>query len=206
MRVLVADDDRLSRRVVTHYLATWGHEVQEAADGDAAWQILRRDDGPPLAILDWMMPRLDGPEVCRRLRVPPAVVPRYLILLTSRDAKADTLEAFDAGVDDFLTKPFEPGELRARVEAGRRIVQLQAELTTRVRDLEAALREVDQLQQLIPICAYCRNIRDDAGFYRSVEDYLGRRSGVQFTHSICPSCAEKLEREPGARDRGTASR
>lgn len=126
MRVLIADDNRFYRAALRVALSGWGYEVVEAADGLAAWDVLAGPDAPRLAILDWMMPGLDGPGVCRRLRAaPPRGEPTYIIILTSRDGKADVVAALDAGADDFVSKPFDRDELHARLRVGRRIVGLQ---------------------------------------------------------------------------------
>jgi len=128
VRILIADDDLTSRLVLTGVLKKSGHDVVTAVDGDEAWEAMRQPDAPALAILDWMMPGLAGVEVCRRIRGRPSDQPPYLILLTSRGEKADIVAGLEAGADDYLAKPFDSGELRARVDVGRRVVELQARL------------------------------------------------------------------------------
>jgi phosphoserine phosphatase RsbU/P len=189
--VLVADDDAVSRRVVDAILRKAGFSVEQASDGAEAWQRLQRPDRPPLAVMDWMMPGLDGPEICRRLRTLATPTPTYVILLTSRDASADIVAGLDAGADDYLTKPPKEDELIARVSVGVRVVRLQRALAERVRSLEEALSNVKQLQGLLPICSYCKSIRDDQNYWRRVESYISEHSGVQFSHSFCPDCYEK---------------
>ncbi len=125
MRILIADDDITSRTVLAVTLREQGHEVEEAVDGEQACRALERPDAPPLAILDWMMPELDGLEVVRRVRNRATERPPYLLMLTSKSEKAEIVLGLDAGANDYLTKPFDPGELRARVEAGRRAIELQ---------------------------------------------------------------------------------
>lgn len=187
MRILIADDDPVARQLVARTLGRAGYEVVSTADGTQAWGVLEAADPPPLAILDWMMPGLTGLEVCRRLRAGPAR-PAYVIVLTSRDRTEDLVEALEAGADDYIVKPFQAEELRARVAVGARVIGLQLRLAERVRDLEEALAHVQQLQGLIPICAWCRQVRNDQNFWERVESYLARRSGLQFTHAICPTC------------------
>jgi sigma-B regulation protein RsbU (phosphoserine phosphatase) len=189
--VLVADDDAISRTVVAAMLRKGGYEVKLAADGEQAWAALRLADAPPLAIMDWMMPGLDGPEICRRLRTRNTATPTYVILLTSRDTASDIVEGLRAGADDYVTKPPNEDELLARVSVGARMVALQQTLADRVRRLEEALSNVKQLQGLLPICSYCKRIRDDQNYWQQVESYISVHSGVQFSHSYCPECFEK---------------
>ncbi|HVQ77890.1 MAG TPA: response regulator transcription factor, partial [Candidatus Binatia bacterium] len=142
MKILIAEDDRVSRRLLDANLRNWGHEVLELADGTAAWEAMQRDDAPDLAIVDWMMPGLDGVEICRRARARSPVRPLYVILLTARTRPEDIVLALDAGADDYVTKPFDAAELRARVGVGIRVVQLQRELAGRIAELEEALAHV----------------------------------------------------------------
>lgn len=128
MKILVADDDLTTRLVLTGVLRKWGHEVVAAVDGTEAWETMQRVDAPMLAILDWMMPGLSGVEVCGRVRSLQSDQPPYLILLTSKGGKADIVAGLEAGADDYLAKPFDPDELRARVNVGRRIIDLEARL------------------------------------------------------------------------------
>ena len=128
MRILIADDDVTSRLVLTGVLEKHGHEVVVTEDGAEAWEAMRQPDAPALAILDWMMPGLAGVDVCRRIRALQPDRPPYLIILTSRGGKADIVAGLEAGADDYLAKPFDPGELQARVDVGRRMIDLQARL------------------------------------------------------------------------------
>jgi two-component system, cell cycle response regulator len=137
MRVLIADDDAISRRLLANMLAGWGYEVITTADGAEAWDLLQQPNAPCLAILDWMMPGLTGPAVCRELRQMRKEPYTYVLLLTARTNKEDVIEGMDAGVDDYITKPFDSQELRVRLRAGRRILDLQADLVA----AREALRE-----------------------------------------------------------------
>lgn len=191
MRILIAEDEPVSRRLLQQTLGRWGYEVALAADGTEAWTCLSGASPPQLAIVDWVMPGVDGLELCQRLRGPERRVPVYLILLTSRSAREDIVAGLEAGADDYVVKPFHEAELRARLHVGVRVVQLQASLADRVRDLEAALSRVKQLQGLLPICSYCKKIRDDRNYWQQVEQYLGERTEARFTHGICPTCYER---------------
>jgi len=128
MRILIAEDEPVSRLLLDRFLTQWGYEVVAARDGEEAWWILQRDDSPRLAILDWMMPAMDGPEICRHVRQRQAGPYIYILLLTAKTQKEDLIEGLDAGADDYLTKPFDANELRVRLRAGRRIVDLQEHL------------------------------------------------------------------------------
>jgi sigma-B regulation protein RsbU (phosphoserine phosphatase) len=192
MRILIAEDDPVSCRILEMTLAAWGHEVSVATDGRAAWEVLRRADSPPLAILDIMMPEMDGCEVCRKVRQLSVGIPPYLILLTAMTAKEDVVRGIRAGANDYLTKPFHREELKVRVEVGVQMLELQRVLADRVKQLEEALSQVKQLQGLLPICSYCKKVRDDHNYWQKVDTYLSDRIDVQFSHGICPDCLDQM--------------
>ena len=192
MRILIAEDDTTSRIVLAGVLKKSGFDVVETGDGAAAWAALQQPDAPALAILDWMMPELAGPEVVRRVRALPTDQPPYLIILTSKGEKADIIAGLEAGANDYLAKPFDAGELRARVEVGRRMVELQAMLAAKVEELRQAFVQIKTLRGIVPICASCKKIRDDRGFWNQVEVYVRKHTEASFTHSCCPDCLIKL--------------
>jgi DNA-binding response OmpR family regulator len=191
LRVLVADDEPVSRTVVGAMLRKAGYVVMYAPDGKEAWQLLDTAEPPSLALLDWEMPGLQGTEIVRKLRGKAAPSPIYLILLTSRDSQADIVQGLRAGADDYVTKPANEDELIARVNVGARVVRLQAALADRVRSLEEALANVKALQTLLPMCAYCKSVRNDQNYWERVETYFAQHSGVSFSHSYCPACYER---------------
>ena len=193
MRILIAEDDPVSRRLLQAALIKWGHEVIVTANGKEAWQALQAPDAPSLLILDWLMPEMDGVEICREARKLDALKSAYLILLTSRGSKDDIVKGLEAGADDYVTKPFDHGELRARVQVGTRVVQLQTALADRVAELEEAIASVKTLQGLLPICCYCKKIRDDGNYWHRVESYIAGHANVRFSHGICPDCSERLK-------------
>jgi len=193
MRVLIAEDDPVSRRLLQAALIKWGYDVTVTTNGREAWQALQSPDAPSLLILDWLMPEMDGTEVCRELRQSAAHKSAYVILLTSRGSKEDIINGLEAGADDYVTKPFDPGELRARVQVGSRVVLLQTTLADRVCELEEAISSVKTLQGLLPICCYCKKIRDDGNYWHRVESYIAGHANVRFSHGICPDCSEKLK-------------
>lgn len=188
MKILIAEDDPVSRRLLAAMLDKFGYEVVVAADGAEAWTALQRDDAPSLAILDWMMPEIDGVGLCRRVRALSTTTPPYLILLTAKSGKEDVVAGLDAGANDYLTKPFDRAELRARVQVGAHVLELQKALAGRVRELEDALSQVKQLQGLLPICSYCKKIRDEENYWQRVDSYLTEHTDVLFSHGICPDC------------------
>jgi diguanylate cyclase (GGDEF)-like protein len=130
MRILIAEDDATSRLLLESLLRKWGYDVVVARDGEEAWRILSADNSPLIALVDWIMPGLEGPELCRRLRahVPKDCSYRYIILVTVRDEKVHIVKGLESGADDYVTKPFDPHELRVRITAGQRVVELQEQL------------------------------------------------------------------------------
>ena len=188
MKILVAEDQAVSRHILAANLHKWGYDVTAVEDGTRAWEALQAEDAPQLVILDWLMPGMDGIEICRQLRQRPQTRPIYLILLTARRGQEDKIHGLQAGADDYITKPFNGEELRARVQVGIRVLELQGALAQRVRELEEALSSVKTLQGLLPICSYCKKIRDDRNYWQQVEGYISDHSEAQFSHGICPDC------------------
>jgi phosphoserine phosphatase RsbU/P len=192
MRALIADDDPTTALIVAKALERWKLDVTVVNDGSAAWDALMVPDAPRLAILDWMMPGFDGLEICRRLRQDAAKSGTYVMLLTGRDARADVVAGLDAGADDYLVKPFDREELRARVQVGLRLLKLQESLAERVAELQDALSKVKQLTGLLPICCYCKRIRSDKNYWEQVDSYVAQHSAAQFSHGICPDCYQRV--------------
>ncbi len=158
MRVLVADDDAVSRRILGASLALHGFTVELAEDGAQAWAQLQRGELPELAVIDWQMPHLDGPEICRRLRKLPRGRHPYVILVTSNGSGHLAAEGLESGADDFIAKPFDPEELRARVRAGQRHIELQSEMATSRAYLQAVLTNIDSgvlLMDQVGQVVYC---------------------------------------------------
>jgi DNA-binding response OmpR family regulator len=191
MKVLVADDDVVSVRLLSAVLTRRGYEVLTAGDGNAAWDILTGNDPPPIALLDWAMPGVDGVELCRRLRARPESAGLFLVMCTGRDSREDIVTGLRAGANDYIAKPFDPEELDARLGTAARMIRLQAELERRVREFDAALGHVRQLSGLLPICSYCKKVRDDDNYWHQVEAYVARHSEARFSHGVCPDCLER---------------
>src|SRR6185503_12769798 len=147
--IVVADDDAVGRELVSRVLEKAGHPTVTAPDGALAWELIQRVK-PAIAVLDWDMPHLTGLDVLRRVKLTIDRTPPYVLLLTSRTEVRDRVRGLTVGADDYLTKPFEPAELVARVEVGLRVVQLQRSLSARVTELEDALTHVNRLERLLP--------------------------------------------------------
>lgn len=194
MRILMAEDDAISQRVLQTMLTKWDFEPVVVNNGEDAWRVLQQPDAPSLAILDWMMPGRDGVDVCRAVRGLERECPPYLILLTAKGRKEDIVTGLRAGANDFLTKPFDREELHARVQVGVRVVELQAELSRRFHELREAMSRVKVLQGLLPICCYCKKIRDDQNYWQQVEQYVCTHTDVQFSHGVCPDCYDQVLR------------
>jgi phosphoserine phosphatase RsbU/P len=177
MKILVAEDDRISRLVLTTKLKKMGHEVLDREDGVLAWDTFLADQ-PQLVITDWMMPNLDGLELCRKIRHHHQEKYAYIIMLTALTGKKNFLKGMDAGADDFLNKPVDMEELAACLRVAERMLALQS--------------EVKQLQGLLPICAYCKKIRDESNAWQPIEGYIRMRSEATFSHGYCPECYEKI--------------
>lgn len=188
--ILVADDDAVGLELVARVLRKAGHAVVTACDGERAWEMIQALK-PPLAVLDWDMPGLDGLEVLRRVRLRFDRTPPYIILLTSHTQVRDRVRGLTVGADDYVTKPFDAGELSARVQVGMRVVRLQQSLAARVDELELALTHVHRLEQLLPICAHCKRIRSEDGRWTELEGFLSANAGVRFSHGACPGCANR---------------
>ncbi len=192
MRILIAEDDLTSRIVLMNILKKQGHDVVATVNGAEAWEAMQKPDAPRMVILDWMMPELSGLDVCRRARAVQTDQPPYLIMLTTKGDKADLIAGLDAGADDYLAKPFDAGELRARINVGVRMLEIQATVAAKVLALQAALADIRTLRGLIPICASCKKIRDDQGIWKQIEVYIHEHTEAEFSHGVCTECMKKL--------------
>ena len=193
LKVLIADDNSVPRLLLERLLTKWGYEVIQASDGAKAWEILQADDPPRLAILDWMMPGMSGPEVCREARKRVASAYAYILLVTSKEEKQDVIQGLEAGADDYLTKPFFPEELRARIRVGLRILELEDKLVaaTDVLQYKATHDELTGLLNRASIAELLRRelerakrhggacgvILGDIDHFKSVNDTHGHGAG-----------------------------
>lgn len=184
-------------------LERWGHRVIVTRNGEEAWDAVQGTEGPALLLIDWMMPVLDGPSLCRRIRNTPQLSHLWLIMLTVRDDTGDIVSGLSAGANDYVTKPFQPQELKARIEVGQRVVELQNSVAQRIAELEHASKQVRTLQGLIPICSYCKRVRDEREYWERVESYVSARSDARFSHGICPECLAIVEAKYGLEPEST---
>lgn len=145
MRILVADDDCASRAILSSLISQAGHQAVLAEDGSSAWEILAKPDSPSIAILDWLMPGIDGEFLCRKIRAEITHRPMYIIMLTIKGSKTDVVRGLDAGANDYLSKPYDPGELFSRLRVGLRTIDLETKLSGRIMDLEINERKVQAL-------------------------------------------------------------
>lgn len=183
MRILVVDDDPVTRLMLASALGAGGHDVETAADGVEALAVLRREHAP-LLITDWLMPELDGLGLIRAIRAleSPLAAPgeyTYIIVATVQGDRAHYLEAMHAGADDLLTKPIDIELLGARVTVAERILHLR--------------RRLGALEQLLPVCAWCKRIRDHGNAWKDLEHYLAEEEGRRVSHGICPECLARME-------------
>ena len=191
MRMIIAEDDPVSRRMLLTILTKAGHEAVAVEDGGKALESLSLPDAPRLAILDVMMPVMDGSEVCRRLRAQPGGEKFYLIMLTAMNRPEHVVAGLAAGANDYVGKPFVKEELLARVRVGERMIELQQALENRVLELENAMAHIRALQGVLHICMHCHRIRNDQEAWQRLELYLEEHSEAQFSHGLCPECLEK---------------
>ncbi|MDE3181067.1 MAG: response regulator [Acidobacteriota bacterium] len=194
-RILIASGDLQSRRNLHNTCRSFGYEVTEVSEWTAVTRILKRTHSPSVAIIDWPLALPQGsqpPGLPSQLRTERAGRPLHIILATAPEAKGREIEGSQTEADDYVVKPFEAHELRARIQLGFRLVRLQNALEERVLELETALGRVRNLQGLLPMCSYCKRIRNDRNYWQQVESYIAEHSGAEFTHGVCPHCYETI--------------
>ena len=189
MKILIAEDEFTTRMMVQVCLENWGYRVESVINGEEAWAKLQKPGAAHIAILDWEMPLLDGIEVCRRVKEMEIENPPFIILLTGRDSKNDIIRGFDAGADDYMTKPFNNDELRARIRVAERLVRTQSSLSESVLELREALNQLEMLESGVEICGACQKIfnRYD-GEWHSFDDVLKKQIDPHFVVNTCPAC------------------
>jgi CheY-like chemotaxis protein len=178
MNVLVVEDDPVARAVIRKSLEVLGHQVTEARDGEEGWTAWQAGR-PRVIVSDWQMPKLDGLRLCRRLRARQGEDYIYFILLTgSKSTAQNQRKAAVAGIDDFLTKPVDLSALWMRLRVAERILKYTV--------------QVNRLEELMPMCSYCKKIRDDQNYWQQIESYINERTGSEISHSVCPDCYARV--------------
>ena len=190
LRILVVDDDAMTRLTLESVIRGAGWSPVSIEDPELAFDMLTGADAPPIALIDWQMPTLSGLDLCRRVREADPAARPYLIFVTSNSTSTDIVLGLDAGADGYMTKPIAANELQARVRAGIRTILLQQDLRTRLEQARAESARTQPLRELLPMCCYCRRIRDEKEQWSSLERYLSQRMDVRFTHGFCPTCYE----------------
>jgi len=186
MRLLIAEDEYITRMMVQVALEDRGYHVDSVDNGDRAWEILQRDNGPEIAILDWEIPGQDGLAVCRRVKELERSNPVYVIMLTSHNERENILGGFAAGADDYMTKPFDENELCARVRVAERLVGIQKQLTQSNQELRAALDHLGAGG--IGVYTRCGQIESEDGRWLNVAAIIREKTDDRFRQQLCPSC------------------
>jgi len=189
VNILIAEDEYTTRLMVQVSLENWGYSVISVEDGKQAWDQLKKSETIDIAILDWEMPELDGVEVCRRIKELKRDNPIFVILLTGRDSQNDILKGFDAGADDYITKPFNDDELRARVRVAERLVTIQSSLSDSVEELKQVLDLVESLQGAVPVCTKCLNLEGEDGRWYALRELVTNGLDSRFLMEDCPECS-----------------
>lgn len=176
MKVLAIEDQPVAAMLLMSTLRSLGHEAELATDVKTAWERLT-DGGYRVVVSDWRMPNMDGLDFCRMVRSRAGDYVYFILISSNRVTKENRQLALAAGVDDFLSKPVDPDELGMRLHVASRIIGLSS--------------QVKQLEEFLPICSYCKKVRNDGQYWQKIEAYLNQRQGTRFTHSICPDCYER---------------
>lgn len=177
MKILAVEDQALAAMQLMATLRSLGHDAEHVKDGVTAWERLNAE-GYRVVVSDWRMPGMDGLEFCRKLRARTGDYVYFILISTTRVTKESREAALAAGVDDFLTKPIDVDELGMRLHVAERIITFAA--------------QVKQLESFLPICSYCKKIRDDQKYWQDVEAYFSRQQGTRFSHGICPDCYKRV--------------
>ena len=189
--ILIVDDMQANVHIISLMLKAKGYKVSSALSGKLALQTAK-DNPPDLILLDINMPEMNGYEVCQWLKADNILKEIPVIFITGLTETEDMVKAFSIGAVDYIAKPFQVEEVCARVKTHLRLRRLQIELSKSVSELQKALQDIRTLRGIIPICANCKSIRDDAGAWQEVENYVREHSDADFSHSLCPGCAQKL--------------
>lgn len=188
MKILFADDDEMALFKWTDILTRSGFDVLTARNGTEALKIMSSESAPKLLLLDWKMPGIEGIEICREIRKFRSSVVPYIIMVTAKDEKEDIIKGLRAGADDYVVKPFDMDILKVRIEAGKRVLDLQQALAERIEELQHSIKHIERLQGILPICVYCKKIHDSQERWEQIDKYISEHSEAKFSHGICPDC------------------
>lgn len=192
MHVLIVESDPATRHMLEKTVAKEGYQTVIAADNVEAWEKLQTQSEPVVMICDWMSAGINGTNICRYIQksLPSNLI--YIIILTDKNHKEHTTKALKAGANDFIIRPFSQVELQARIKMGTRILDLQKNLAEQIQELENTRQHLKQLHRLLPICSFCKKIRNDKEYWQQVETYIGSHLEAVFNHCICPDCYQKF--------------
>lgn len=176
MKILVIEDQMPAALVLMATLRTLGHEVEHVQNSESAWARLN-EGGYRVVVSDWRMPGVDGLGFCRMVRAQCKQYVYFILVSVSRLTRENRKLALDAGVDDFLMKPVDPDELGMRLHVAERIIGLQS--------------QVHKLGGMVPICGFCKKVREDEAYWKDIEAYIAEHDGTNFSHGVCPACYEQ---------------
>jgi DNA-binding response OmpR family regulator len=189
--ILVVDDNPDNLRLLAGILSERNYKIRLAPNGERALATIRKE-APGLILLDIMMPVMDGFEVCKQLKQDKETAGIPIIFISALNETVEKVKAFSLGGVDYITKPFKSEEVLARVKTHLTLRYLQLELERKNAELQKAMDEIKTLQGFIPICASCKRIRNDEGYWEQIETYISNHSEAQFSHGCCDECAKKL--------------
>jgi CheY-like chemotaxis protein len=200
MKVLLAVENLDTRWWMQMELAEQGYEVQAVGNGLDAWEVLTSADPPQVILLDWELAGVDGIALCRKARGNPLREQPYLILLLNGENGENVRSALRAGADDYLRRPLDPDELAARIMLARRVMDLQSHVTRQTEELYNSLLEpglaspeVGHWHELLPMCAWCKQVRTEEEGWQVLERYLAQQHDIDVTHGICPECVRQIQ-------------
>jgi sigma-B regulation protein RsbU (phosphoserine phosphatase) len=188
VKILIAEDEYTTRLMVQVCLEKYGYTVHSVADGNAAWDVLKKKNPPAIAILDWEMPGLTGVELCRRIKDLKRSTPIHVILLTARGGKNDILYGFDMGADDYIVKPFNDSELLARIRVAERVVTIQSSLNASLDELRRTVDLLDAFQDNVAVCRSCHKLETNGGDWERLETVAADEHDPRFVPMVCPDC------------------
>ncbi len=191
MKILIAEDEYTTRLMVQVCLENWGYSIEGVEDGNTAWDIITQKNPPQIAVLDWEMPGISGIELCKKIKRLERSSPIHVILLTARDSENDISKGFEAGADDYITKPFNDDELRARIRVAERIVTIQSSLSGSLEELREALDLVQSFEEPVAVCSKCQKIGAFDGSWRTPEKLLEYPVDPRFIQLDCRDCNKK---------------